>query len=67
MPGAVREEARPAFEHKKPFILVRVPMWRRAGTGRRGLDPLRKRAAGLFTGEMEDDFLSECVDGRVLS
>ena len=67
MPDAVREEAYPAFEHKEPFILVRMPMWRRAGPGGRSLDPLRKRAAGLLTGEMEDDLLSECVDGRVLS
>ena len=42
-------------------------MWRRTGTGWRGFDPLSERAAGLLTREMEDDFLSECVNGRVFS
>jgi hypothetical protein len=67
MPDAVGEKTRAAFEHKEPFILVGVPMWRRAGTRWRGFDPLRERSAGLLTGEMEDDFLAECVDRRVLA
>jgi hypothetical protein len=44
-----------------------VPMWRWTDTGWRGFNPLRERAAGLLTREMEDNFLSECVDGRALA